>query len=336
MNSKDKTRIQKEDKMSYRQKNTGNPGGTDISKDPKAYSMESTMDRGNVNFKAHIAQHEGSMMAVATKDVVCANPTTPIIDIIKKMSKMHFKHMPIVNAGTSKLEGIITSVDIMDLLGGGERSLFLEKKFKGNLLSAINAQVRYIMEHDVHSLRNDAHIKKAFELMIDKHIGCIPVVDNDGHLEAICTERDFLTFIRGMLTGKKVEKWQTRNVKTADAANSIWDVARTMVENKFKRVPIVRDDILVGVVTSSDILSYLGTGEAFEKLTTGNVHEAFDSPISSLLHKELIWTIPDADLGEAAEIMLEKSIGCLPVIKDGNLEGILTERDILLALADKQ
>jgi CBS domain-containing protein len=81
-------------------------------------------------------------------------------------------------------------------------------------------------------------------------------------------------------------------------------------------------------------MHFLGNGEVFEKLTTGNIHEAMDGPISSLISKDVVWVPSDTDLGEASELMIKNGIGALPVIDDGKLCGIITERDILRAMAE--
>ncbi|MDD3874413.1 MAG: CBS domain-containing protein, partial [Methanosarcina sp.] len=77
---------------------------------------------------------------------------------------------------------------------------------------------------------------------------------------------------------------------------------------------------------------FLGRGDAFSKLTTGNIREAFGQPVGSIVSKELIWTNPGTDLGKAMEIMIEKKIGSLPVLEDGVLRGIITESDFLRSL----
>ena len=65
------------------------------------------------------------------------------------------------------------------------------------------------------------------------------------------------------------------------------------------------------------------------KLTTGNIHEALDQPVGSIISKELIWTSPDTDMGKAMKIMLDKKIGSLPILEEGLLRGIITESDFL-------
>ena len=46
-----------------------------------------------------------------------------------------------------------------------------------------------------------------------------------------------------------------------------------MTKYRFRRLPVVSDDVLYGIVTATDIMRYLGSREVFSRLTTGNVAE---------------------------------------------------------------
>ena len=98
------------------------------------------------SFKSRIAEHEGKILALATRDVVTLPPTATIMEAVRIMTERRFRRIPITDAGTGRLEGVVTSVDIIDFLGGGSRNLLVENRFKGNLLAAINEEVRQIMQ----------------------------------------------------------------------------------------------------------------------------------------------------------------------------------------------
>ncbi|WP_445475162.1 CBS domain-containing protein [Methanococcoides methylutens] len=303
-------------------------------KDAVLITTTGTMDRGAFDFHTRISEHEGDIMSVATREVVTVPPTTKIIDAIKIMTRKNFRHIPITDAGTNRVEGIVTSFDVIDFLGGGDKNQLVEKRYKDNLLVAINADVSTIMQHDVISIRSDGNIKEAFDLMLKNNIGSLPIVDSSHHVHAICTEKDFLKFTAGIVTNKTIADYMSKRVEKASSDMTISDAAKTMVMNRFRRLPVVKGDILLGVVNASSIMHFLGSGEAFEKLTTGNIHEAMDVPISSLISKDVVWISSDADLGKASELMVKNGVEALPVIDDGKLCGIITERDILRAMAE--
>jgi CBS domain-containing protein len=126
----------------------------------------------------------------------------------------------------------------------------------------------------------------------------------------------------------------SRDVVSVKPDTTVEDAARVMVSSDFRRVPIVHEGVMIGVVTTSDIVKYLGSGEVFDKLVTGNMHEALGGPIKIVAREPPITVDPDLDLGEAAHLMIARDVNVLPVVVEGALSGIITERDFLNALAD--
>jgi CBS domain-containing protein len=304
--------------------------------DPKMVSSTGIMDMGPLEFKSRISEHEGRILALSTRDVVTLPPTATIMEAIKIMTVKRFRRIPITDAGTRRLEGIVTSVDIIDFLGGGKKNLLVENRFKGNLLAAINEEVRQIMETDIAYLHEHADFKEAISVMLERRTGGLPIVNDDMHVVAIFTERNVIELMGGLVINKTVDEYMTKNVKLVSTDTPIGQAAKVMVENRLRRLPVVKDGIFAGIVTASDIVHFLGRGGAFSKLTTGNIHEALDQPVGSIVSKDLIWTSPGTDMGKAMGIMLEEKIGSLPILEGGLIRGIITESDFLKLLNSKQ
>ena len=302
--------------------------------DIRAMDSTGVMDRGPVDFKSRVSHNQGDIMAIASKNIVTLPPTTNIMGTVKTMLKYGFRRVPIADAGTNRLVGIITSLDIVDFLGGGLRHNIVKNRYKGNLAAAINEDVREIMKKDVVSLGVNDNISSAIKTMIEKNIGGIPIVDDDNVVVGIVSERDFVRTVADITTSKSVNKYMSNKVVTASPDISVGEATRTMIEKGFRRIPIVKEDVLLGIVTASDVMRYLGSGEIFQKLMTGDVSDAFQVPLKSLILRDIVWTNSGIDIGEAAALMLKNKVGALPIIDDGELCGILTERDIIKALVD--
>ena len=185
------------------------------------------------------------------------------------------------------------------------------------------------MDTDITYINDQADFKEAITTMLKKRVGGLPIVNNEMQVVAIFTERNAIELMAGLVTNKTVDEYMTKNVTMVTTDTTIGQAAKIMVQNRFRRLPVVKDGIFAGIVTASDIVHYLGRGDAFGKLTTGNFHEALDQPVGSIVSKELIWTSPGTDMGKAMEIMLERKIGSLPILEEGMLRGIITESDFL-------
>jgi len=140
--------------------------------------------------------------------------------------------------------------------------------------------------------------------------------------------------VANIITGKKVADFMSRDVVSLKPDTTVEDAARVMISSDFRRVPIVHEGVMIGVVTTSDIVKYLGSGEVFDKLVTGNMHEALGVPIRTIARDPPITVDPDLDLGEAADLMIARNVSVLPVVVEGALAGIITERDFLNAIVD--
>ncbi len=298
--------------------------------DPRGYMR----NMAPIGFKSRISEKPGDIMTVASREVVTIPPTMPVIEAVKTMLKHGFRRLPVVDAGTSRLKGIVTSQDIVDFLGGGQRNLIVKNRFKGNLLAAVNGSISEIMEENVVTLNEKDSLKDAMDTMIKENIGGIPILDAEERVKSIISERDFVFLISGIITGKTIDEYMSKNIVTAPSDMSVGVAAKSMINNGFRRLPVIRDNVLIGIITASDIMRFLGSGDMFDRLVTGNAREVFEVPISTLIRRDVIFTKSDVDLGEAASIMLDKNVGSLPVLEDGELKGIITERDFVRAMAD--
>jgi CBS domain-containing protein len=142
-------------------------------------------------------------------------------------------------------------------------------------------KVRDIMTAPVVSTKVDSSVLEAGELMRKSHISGLPVLDDHGHLAGIVTERDFL---RPPGDGTKAERprWfellgaeptrleelaahcalkigevMTRDPVTVVEDTPVLEVVRLMDRRKIKRLPVMRDGQLVGIVSRADLLRAL-------------------------------------------------------------------------------
>jgi len=295
--------------------------------------MPGKHDRGPIDFKTRIAEHEGEIMAIATRDVVVAHQTTTIIQAVEIMTREGFRRLPIVDAGTHRLRGIVTGSDIIDLMGGGDKYNLVQVKHGGNFLAAINEELHEIMtEHPV-TMPGTGSIADAVDIIVNRRIGGIPITDNNGELKGIVTERDVMMVLATEPSRYRVEDIMTSSVRVTTPETPISEVSEKMVKCRFRRLPVVTEDVLCGIVTATDIMRYLGEGKAFEHLTTGDAAEVMSAPVRSLLSGELYTTTPDKNIHDVALEMLRRQVGALPVIEDSHLVGLVTEYDLVKAFS---
>ncbi|NLV27474.1 MAG: CBS domain-containing protein [Methanomicrobiales archaeon] len=269
--------------------------------------------------------------SIATSKIISAPPTMRIYGAIETLTQWGFRRLPIVDPGTRRLKGIITARDVIDFLGGGELFNLINVKHSGNFLAAINESVSKIMKTDVRTLHPDASIQEALEIILRDRIGGIPVVDEDGVLTGIVTERDVLKVLCRSHAALRVEDVMTKSLLVQEPGCPLSMVTKVMTEHQFRRLPIVKNDVLFGIITATDIVRYIGSGKVFEKLITGNVAEVMSIPVRDLISGNLFTTEPNVTITDAARAMMAKKVGALPVIDQSRLVGLVTEFDLVKA-----
>lgn len=299
-----------------------------------------SMDRGPLEFKTHTSEHEGDVMSLAKREVVTAPQSATIKEAADTMVKNKFRRLPITDPGTGKLQGIVTSMDILDFLGGGDKYKILEEKYQGNFLAAVNESVKKIMTRKVHVLTDKDSISDAVVKMIKKGVGALPIVDAQDKIVGIVSERDFVLLMAGVLTDELVEDYMTEKVITTTPGTRIEGASKIMVRNKLRRVPVVGEerktphpekDKIVGIVTATDVIEFLGENKAFN--SSGDAEEILNTTITDIMEKEVISTNSRSRLGDVCQIMEDKGMGGLPVVYGDELQGIITESDILRAIS---
>lgn len=126
-------------------------------------------------------------------------------------------------------------------------------------------RVKKFMTDVVEFVKPSTSIKEVSKIMKENDIGVIPVCNENKELLGIVTDRDIV--IRGVVSDDKnvtVDKIMTSDVITASPDDDIYDISKKMVENKIRRIPIVKDSQLVGMVSIADLAN---TNEFSEELS---------------------------------------------------------------------
>jgi CBS domain-containing protein len=155
--------------------------------------------------------------------------------------------------------------------------------------------VLHIMTPRVVSVSPEDTVQNAIELMLKNRISGLPVVDRDQNLIGIVSEGDFLRRTEigterkrnrwlslllgpGRLAneyvhshGRKIQEIMTRDPVTITEYTPLEDVARLMEKHHIKRLPVVRDNKLVGMVTRANLIQAIAArGHAIPPLTASD------------------------------------------------------------------
>jgi len=116
--------------------------------------------------------------------------------------------------------------------------------------------IEKLMIRNVITLQGDATVHEAVQLLNKHKIGCLIILNNNGQIAGIITERDLLERVLEQCKNPKqtkVSEIMTRKVITASPNTDIIEATRLMFKLKVKKLPITDGNKLVGIVTLTDI-----------------------------------------------------------------------------------
>ena len=130
--------------------------------------------------------------------------------------------------------------------------------------------VKDLMTKNVVTVDANKTVVEAAALMSEKDIGDLIVMDDNTPV-GIVTERDFVRRVlaEGKSTDSKVSEVMTRPLKVIDPEAPIKEAARRMVNKRIRRLPVIKDNKLVGIITAADFARHLS-----KKTLTDDILEA--------------------------------------------------------------
>jgi len=127
----------------------------------------------------------------------------------------------------------------------------------------------------------------------------------------------------------KVKDIMTKEVATLGIEDELSLANDIMRLGRIRHLPVVSGEALVGIVSERDLFrSSLAQALGYGNKDTREVMKTLH--IKDIMVKQVITVSPDMELREAVALMAERKIGCLPVVQDDKLLGLVTETDVLM------
>ena len=117
------------------------------------------------------------------------------------------------------------------------------------------------------------------------------------------------------MTAAPVATWMSSPVHTVTPETSAADAGALLRRRAIRHLPVLEGGRIIGVVTDRDLR---GT--------------ASETPIRTIMSQPVTVVSPRSGIDRAVRLLFDRSIGCLPVVEDGRLVGILTQTDAVAAL----
>ena len=272
------------------------------------------------------------------KKAITITPQTSILDAIEVIQKYRIGRLVVIDKGFRPI-AIITEKDIL-------RSLYpLDGKPLGSL------QVADLMSKNLITAKKSDSIYHCANLMKQNNISSLVILRDDKSMEGIVTKTDLVfNFLIQQAEQIKISKIMTESVVTVSAGDSLFLVESILINNKISRVPVMKNQKLVGIITYRDFIPARIPNRLGTFTDTNELRDVWYSHIPSqfnvnqlgytltfraedIMSKNPVTIEPTDDVSLAALIMYRYGISGIPVLRGKRLVGIITKSDIVSALA---
>lgn len=256
--------------------------------------------------------------------VITVTPRTTLPEARKITADHKIRALPVMDG--ERLVGIVTRRGLLRLdlsfLGGKtpQREGELPEETVGD-----------VMTRNPLTADPESPMPKAARILLENKITALPVMEK-GRLIGILTNTDVLRFLlEGYSELKKkvlVSECMTYEVVTIDPDSSLLQAHELMGTLRIRSLPVVENGELKGIVTRTDLM-----GADPSRLAQHRDAEAsyaiLTQPVSKLMTSPVTTIAPDAEITDAAQLIVQQKFHSLPVIdKENKLIGILTESDL--------
>lgn len=133
----------------------------------------------------------------------------------------------------------------------------------------MSLRVKDYMSRRVFTVSEDMDVTDAVHMLVKHDISGAPVVDRDGRLTGMLTERDCIAVALNAgyfdEPGGHVADYMTTPVETVTIDESLMDIAVRFRDTRYRRFPVMRDGEMVGVISRRDVLRALQRGSWFRR-----------------------------------------------------------------------
>jgi CBS domain-containing protein len=255
-----------------------------------------------------------------TSPVITGTPEMELSKARQIFDERHIRALPILKDG--QLIGLINRQVLirldLSILGNEVWNLGID---------VADETAADVMKTNVLTIAPDSTIHHTARVMLENKVNALPVLE-DGKLIGILTSSDLLRYIIAQYPslGKRitVSDHMSDEVVAIQRSTTLLEAHSLMGTKRIRSLPVVED------LMSSD------PSRPAMQNSQDTSYKVLAQPVEKVMVPEITTIAPDAELPEAARIMLEKKIHCLPVVDENcRMLGIITESDLFLMLLQK-
>lgn len=256
------------------------------------------------------------IMDIMTQDIVSVNKSDDLQHVMDLMDKHNISKVPAMADG--QLAGIVTDNKIADELGSVRK--------RGVPPSHMHAST--VMDREYEPIYPQMDIREILRTVGEPGLTMLPVLENDV-LVGVVTKADLLPLVRD---DRSITEVMTSPVYTVKPDDRIVHARRRLLDQDIARLPVAVDGAPQGIISDMEIAFALADLKRSVSLGQQN-HRLRELLVADAMRAPALVAGTERTITEAAQIMLDQAVGCLPIVEESDtLVGIVTRTDLLQTL----
>ncbi len=196
---------------------------------------------------------EGCVGDYMTTKIFTFDEEDALVDVCRCLMQSSFRRVPVMHQG--RLAGIISRAD---LIRANKDKFRLCVQQDVPMPCSATVVAKDVMKSGLLTVGTSTPVYEAMEILATKNVTGLPVVDEYMNMLGIISEKDMLKLLYDPNAKPGlVEEYMTAGVIGFEQGTSLFDICDCLINNSFRRVPILDCGKLVGIISRTDIMAYI-------------------------------------------------------------------------------
>jgi CBS domain-containing protein len=253
----------------------------------------------------------------------------PLSQVLQTMGAKKRYYRGVIVDGEGKFKGILSARRILEVIMG-KRGVGLKEE--NGFRWMLHEPVSIFTDESHQIFPEDVGTDTVLKYMSENLLGYVVLVNEVNAYRGIVEEINFLEHLKGKTLGIRVADIMRSEPVIISHDATMRDAADKMLKERVRRLPIVKDSRLTGMITVNDVIRHLlSEDDGRASLNGGEGMEgALSDCVEAVASREVISCSITDDAGEVARMIVDMEISGLPVLSnEGRLVGIASRIDIV-------
>ncbi len=263
-------------------------------------------------------------------DIVCCRPSLSLNDqlllALNILGKKGTPYRVVVLDENFRVKGVINGRRILEVLLGRRGEALKTKK---GLRGVLREPVSLFIDEARNIFPESVTLQTVLQYMAENNLGYVIVVDENYVFKGVIDEASILSKLLNKIFSIKVKEVMKHPALTIHPEATLLEASNLMIDSRVRRLLVTENDVLVGILTVTDILNYVLVREKHLELIFHDIEDVFKSKVKDVMNSNIISVHSESDVGEAVNKIIKNDISCLPVSSRNKLLGVVCRIDLV-------